>query len=775
GALGATALLLTAIGCETVKSNPPSMASLSAPVWKRAIASREDFLADEAMKQPGGPNYEFFARLLPPARYVDADFHVYPIPLSAPSSRVKGRVLSDGSQINALARQPNWVHEMGIPVRVLIGDQRRPFGADLANLSGPRYLDGYLPVVTMQYTEGSEQYQEEAFASVDSSLAPWGTILVRFTFPDAHKGRVELRFADGYDLWDSTNGQIEDAKHHVVAGFDDNWEYNKFHNALISKPGHARTAVVAIYTAPIPAKRALSMSGVMYDQQRSQCEQTYNDLLSNGMTVNVPEARVNDAWRSLVISMYTVMSGDDLNYSAGNQYARMYAAETGDSDTALLLWGHAADVVRNIPPLLRYVRPNITFHDGAFKLQLIANFYRETRDIEFIRSIHPLWQREIDHIVKALEPATGLLPREKYCSDINTPVHSLASNAACWRGLHDMIPVLDAIGQNTESEKLQKICDKYRDAILKAMDKNIVYIPSSGTPGEGKGGGESRKAPTPTHPRSTERGEATVFVPVAMGGEEAVHDPITATRIGSYWNLVIGYVLDSGIFPYDSKMESDIVRYLQTHGGLCMGLVRCQSAPSFWINTQNINILYGLRYARTLAKRDEPDRQLVSFYAALANGLTRDTFIGAEAVGLEPLDRFGRQMYLPPNTSAAGYVLSQLRYMLVEDWRNPDALRLLFATPRAWLADGNTISVKDAPTAYGPLSMTVQSHINRGQVSAELDLPDRSPNQTFLRLRLPDGHRLIAASAAGKDLKISNDTIDLTGLTGHVDVDVKVK
>jgi hypothetical protein len=166
---------------------------------------------------------------------------------------------------------------------------------------------------------------------------------------------------------------------------------------------------------------------------------------------------------------------------------------------------------------------------------------------------------------------------------------------------------------------------------------------------------------------------------------------------------------------------------------------------------------------------------LVSFYATLAQGLTRDTFIGAEGTSIQPLDCFGRQMYLPPNTSAGGFFLSQLRYLLIQDWEDqPRTLRLLFATPRTWLADGKMIQVENAPTAYGPLSMTVRSHINRGVVSSELDLPDRAPKQTLLRLRLPAGHKLLTASAAGRDLKINGDTIDLSGLSGHLYLDVKV-
>src|SRR3954454_10370333 len=62
-----------------------------------------DILGDAALKQPGGPSYEFFRDQMPPLRYVDAIFHQYPITLSASGSTVKGRLLSNGSSVNALS------------------------------------------------------------------------------------------------------------------------------------------------------------------------------------------------------------------------------------------------------------------------------------------------------------------------------------------------------------------------------------------------------------------------------------------------------------------------------------------------------------------------------------------------------------------------------------------------------------------------------------------------------------------------------------------------
>src|SRR6185369_17500931 len=51
---------------------------------KEMIDARTDVWGDAAMRQPNGASYEFFKDLLPPLRWVNAEFRHYPIVLSAP-------------------------------------------------------------------------------------------------------------------------------------------------------------------------------------------------------------------------------------------------------------------------------------------------------------------------------------------------------------------------------------------------------------------------------------------------------------------------------------------------------------------------------------------------------------------------------------------------------------------------------------------------------------------------------------------------------------------
>ena len=744
-------------GCAASHSSP-----IASP--RQVIASKTDLWGEAALRQPDGPTYEFFEELLPPIRYVDADFRHYPINLSAPGAMNKARLVSNGSAINARAHQPNWNNESGTPVRILVGSRRESFGEDLARLDGPHYADGYLPIVQLRYECAGESYSEEALACVDPELAARGAVLIKFDLPAANCGRVELRFEGGYDLM-KVDGQhvVRDASGTPLAQLDDHWEFQPARSAFFNKLEHPRSLVALIFTNAAPTSPATRAAGAgmaaemeaagrawastqpspvnldFYQRQRELCVNRWNEIVSRGMQVQVPEKVVMDAWRTLIVAQHAILRSQQMNYSASNQYQRQYANESGDSIRSLALWGHR-DAARNaFRPLFEYVRPAAVMHDAAFKLQDLCDYYFLTRDKQLIDQLRPLWQKEVDLLIRSRQ-SNGLLPKERYCSDIQTPVNSLNNNANAWRGLRDMSIVLGDCGDAAEADRLAKIAAEYKPIVLAAMNKAIF-----------------RNVDPP-------------FVPVAMDGEEQPPNPITSTRLGSYWNLVVPCILWSGIFPIDSEPADAIIHYIQRNGGLCMGLTRVQSVRGVWTNAQNIDDLYVIRYSNALLKRDEPDRALVTFYGKLAHGFTRETFIDGESTGIEPLDRFGRQVALPPNSTANASFLIQLRNLLVQDWDMDDAgradtLRLAYATPRAWLEDGKTICVERAPTQFGNVSFTLTSHLSRNRIDADIILPDQKPPDVRLRLRVPRGYQVARAEVNGSSVAVDHDTLNLSSAT----------
>ena len=78
------------------------------PPLAEVVTAKQDVWGELAMRQPNGASYEFFEPLLPPPRYVHADYRYYPLVLSAEVHRPRypagcrgGRGYRPAAELNA--------------------------------------------------------------------------------------------------------------------------------------------------------------------------------------------------------------------------------------------------------------------------------------------------------------------------------------------------------------------------------------------------------------------------------------------------------------------------------------------------------------------------------------------------------------------------------------------------------------------------------------------------------------------------------------------------
>lgn len=747
---------------------PHSTAQTAIPSFEDATQARLDVWGEAAMAQPNGASYEFFAPLLPPPRYVNADFRYYPIVLSAPNAKVKARLISNGSGINLRGGTRSW-NDNGTPAIFRVGPDEFLFGGLRERLSEPTLAEGFLPIVEIRYQHPTpfqsggniplaqsrnlpkpEIYRVEAFAGTDPALAENAVVFTKVSLAQGTNGTVAVQIESKTPL-KFENGRVLDADGVTLAYFDDRWRWER--QRAVARLNASQSATLALPTKPLDATTQFNFTAQTYAQQREICAQTWRNVLAQGMKVETPEPLVNRAWRNLLIQNFQLLNGDRIHYSAGNQYDKLYEAEGSDAALAMMSWGYESDMRRMIPPLLDFTRKGLEYHQAGHKIDDICRYYWQTRDAAFVHAMRSRWEAEVNRIIAGRTNEHGLFPREQYCGDISTPVYSLNSNAKCWAALRDLSAVLRDLGERAEAERLAAIAAEFRRNILAALDRSI------------------RRETDPP------------FIPIALLFDEGLHDPITATRIGSYWGLMANYIIGAGIFGTGTERENWLPRYLETRGGLCMGMTRAGGGQfTFWTGEHRINPLYGTRYVLDTLRRDDPERALVSFYGMLAQGFTRNTFIGGEGCSLAPVDEGGRFFYCPPNSAANAHFLSMLRNLLVQDWDTdddgePDTLRLGFATPKRWLEDGKEIKVERAPTAFGPVSLHVRSRLSRGEVLAQLDLPKRNAaKRTLLRVRVPEGWKVVSAQAGGTEFNVDErGTANISSLQGAIAVHFRVQ
>ena len=129
------------------------------------------------------------------------------------------------------------------------------------------------------------------------------------------------------------------------------------------------------------------------------------------------------------------------------------------------------------------------------------------------------------------------------------------------------------------------------------------------------------------------------------------------------------------------------------------------------------------------------------FYSGMACAFSHSVF--------EPVEHrwtWG-QFFGPPSTDGTWFEL--YRHMLIEE-RDDNTLVLLPATPRRWLEDGKRIGVQRAPTCYGLLSLTMESHAAAGRIVAQVNVPARrQPKELLIRFRHPEQKPIRSATVNG--------------------------
>jgi hypothetical protein len=685
----------------------------------RALRAGQDVWGKALLARPDGPTYEGARRYLKPLLLARAagktaltESGVYYLPFAMPTdSRGAGSValhVADGSQV---------VSERvgGRALTVVTGSER--YGSCLSRLAPVRLAGGWLPILQTRYTDAAgARYAQESFATRR------GGSLVSFLKVEIDAGRApaRLRFL---------------ARGGALASIVPRGETRTVHVAWRNYGGDAR---------PVRVDEAA------YDDARRSVETFWSRRLQEGAAITVPEERVNNAVRSLLVQNLALT----WRYSVGNAYEQFSFPEGADVAQVMGELGFgdvAASILRT--SLTRKPAPYPNWKMGE-KLLGHAWHHRLFHDPALVRRATPTLRRYVAELGRQLEPR-GLLGRERYSSDIPDQVYGLHGQAVVWHGLRTMAEVWAATGSVELGRTARRLAARLEAGLRRAV-------------------------------RASQRrlADGSLFVPVRLLDDEQPYESLTESRPGSYWNLVMPYALASGIFPPRGPQARGVLGYMLRHGSRLLGLVRAGAYALYRDPAHPVSgtdQVYGINVARFLADNDEADQLALSLYGSLAAGMTENTFVSGEAASVAPLlDGFHRAMYLPPNGASNAAFLETLRSMLVHErlGRNGVAtgLELAFATPRPWLRPGKSIAVERLPTSFGPVAFRLEARASA--VHATVDVPSRArPRSLRLRVRLPRGHRVTNVTVDGRRLDrvdVASGTIDLSGRSGRLQVVVGV-
>jgi hypothetical protein len=738
-----------------VPSCPPQQVNAGyKEVVNAALAAKQDVWGNGLMRS-GGPSYEGVRQYLHPLMLVGppqgvapnrlTDSGVYYLAFGQPSGSDGAHSLdlhvADGSQIvSEFVRGPSLT--VGVGVR-----QKEHYGSCLARLATPRLDGGYLPILETSYVGADGvRYSQESFATripqtrslvsfVRVTVDPRGSgvrlarVNLTPSVPQLHRVRNQLRLGRKAFLILSPGG--------------------KRHGRTFSFATHGNRArtVYAAWLARPSRTRFIRLGPKKYEQAKTAVAEYWNRRLAAGATFRVPDQRVMDAERNLLIQNLS----HSWRYSLGNAYER-FSWELLDVAEVMGAYGFTG-VERAI--VLKSFRSGSVFPNRAAGERMVgtADYYNRTGDVTFVRRVTPqlatsLWtfQAELD------ASKTGLLDPERYGVDISTPVYGLHDQALALQGLRAMAAVWAVTRQPFLSNSATALANRL-EAGLRAAVRNSMMPLSDGS----------------------------LFLPVQLfDRNQRPFDSITDTQAGSYWNLVMPYALASGFFAPGSGEAVGVLEYMLNHGSRLLGLVRFRAftnsgKPGY--RAAGSDDVYGTNVSRVLADNHRADQLALTLYGKLGADMTPGTFVSGEGSTIGPVDgEYYRSMFRPPNSANNAFFLETLRLMLVHETASadgtPEGLELAYSTPRSWLRAGRRIVVRRARTSFGPLSYSLEAR--RGSVRVRVALPARAPRTLRLRLRLPGAERVAGVSVRGgrsfDRYDARSGTIDLSGLRGRVDL-----
>jgi len=490
----------------------------------------------------------------------------------------------------------------------------------------------------------------------------------------------------------------------------------------------------------------LEIDGPEFEKSKAAVLDFWKKDRSAGTRFRSPEKRVNEAlgaWLAFASLDVDKRNGVLEPHDGAGFYEQVYGYSAALYPHALDLWGRHEEARAILESLLSFQAADGLFYqnfgtpDPGTLLCVLSEHFILTDDAEWLRQVAPKMIKMADWIIaKRQESMTppgrpravtyGLIEFRPYC-DHQDPAFDYFGDTYCAVGLEKTAQVLAAAGLKKESRRIAREAAAYRKDILASMDAAVL-----------------------------DRGGVRVL-PMEPDTQRLLKG--SSGRAAGYYGLIASCMLESEFLPAADKRAGWVMRFIEEKGGLRLGLSEFGGG---------IDHAYTYGYWLDCLKLDRVRPVILGFYGSLAFGMSRDTYSGVEVTRIFTGDNDATLPHLYSCTQQ----LRLLRMMLVRE--DGDKLWIGQAVPRHWMADGNTIELKEAATAFGPVSFSIRPHPGRGRIEIELTAPQRhTPRAVFLRLREPFARKIRSVKVNGRSVRsFTADTVELRSPRGVLAVEL---
>ena len=195
------------------------------------------------------------------------------------------------------------------------------------------------------------------------------------------------------------------------------------------------------------------------------------------------------------------------------------------------------------------------------------------------------------------------------------------------------------------------------------------------------------------------------------------------------------YMVEAGLLDAKDEKAGDTEYWLEKYG-LFSGL------PAFMANSIDPYYVYNQSLSQLL--RGEHAKFVWTLYSLSAYAMAQGTYATIEGQNIvtgfnSDVWSVSRQPHMHSNSRLIDLVRIAL---LLEEGQT---LHLMAGTPRGWLADGQSIEVKRAPSYFGEVNFTARSHLADGTIVVSIEPPKWQPPNVILHVRPPSKYGKIKA------------------------------
>jgi hypothetical protein len=653
-----------------------------------------------------------------------------------------------------------------------VGAKGEPFGRARSRYSSIGYEKGYLPIVVATYDVDGVRYRETALADQPKGESGgWDIAYVRFEMTNTGNVarmavlRPEVIVHDGSKTT-AGEGRVVDANGAVLLSLSDG------RSEFALKPGE--TAAVAMKIPYVPDGKRLMVGATVADFEAAhkRVRDFWEGLLAKGASIDVPEERVNNVWRALLLQNFVLADGPRFTYSSGIRYNdSTYPQESGFASHVFAMYGHK-DYADALHPWL--VGMSVTPEAAGRKYQnrramvlhhLLEN-YRLTGKTDLFDRFKADYYRVAGEIISDRHSTMtgdrsalhwGLLPPDKPGADVQAStqtVYVLGHNITNCQGLADFGRFLVVTG--IDRARGQKYIDEaadFRKTLVSALERAAIRLPD--------------------RPPFLDL-QTLYFAKTPDYGPEPYDDLANGRLQGPYSHYWADMEFHYNFFNPDDQVGQWIADYLHARNGFTLGLTRSHGhgSPIGYINT-----VYDGGYFNYRLRSGQIPEFLLGFYGRLAFAMSRHVYVASEG-----------QPFIGYNTKNGGYVAAGLDFpnsasnadtllmlrnaLVLEELKNnveTGDIDLLRGAPKAWLEAGKQIRLTRMPTYFGEISMQVIGE--RAGARAVIDPPQRDA-RLLLHLRRPV-KSVTVNGAEHRDCDFENGVVRLASGAKRYTVEVR--